>query len=30
MLALKGALADVIEASREAVTLGELAEGALD
>jgi DNA-binding CsgD family transcriptional regulator len=30
MLALKGALADVVEASREAVSLGELAEGALD
>jgi DNA-binding NarL/FixJ family response regulator len=30
MLALKGALADVIEVSRQAVTLGELAQGALD
>jgi DNA-binding NarL/FixJ family response regulator len=30
MLALNGALADVIEASREAVTLDELAHGALD
>jgi len=29
MLAVKGALADVIEASREAVSLGELAEGTL-